>query len=109
MIGRGKRKNDIVNQIQKMGGIITRTIHTDRYETRLAAVISSAQEVNRAVDDDIRQALRMGTPVVSEDFLEDVVNCDDPIELILQKDMNKGEKSVRFIYKLPIFLPFLNF
>lgn len=84
-------KKDIEKKIKAMGGKIVSQIHDG-----LAAVISTAKDVNRAYDDDIRDAFMRGIQVVPEEILDEVIVCDDPIQLIIAQDMSKRGKDVSF-------------
>lgn len=86
-------KKDIEKKIKAMGGKIASQIHDG-----LAAVISTAKDVNRAYDDDLREAFMRGIQVVPEEFLEDVIMCDDPIQLIVRMDMSNRGKDVSFFF-----------
>lgn len=80
----------IEDQIQKMGGKIVPDIHRG-----VAAVISKDTK-----SDELQYALMSRFPIVSDDFLDEVMTYE-PINVIKKRDMTEKGKSVR---KLFIFL-----
>lgn len=90
IIGETNKPRDVIeNKIRAMGGKITRNVHD-----YLGVIISNAKEVSRGYDDDIRGAKIRGIQVVPENFLDQVMSCDDPIQLIVQMDMSERGKDV---------------
>lgn len=89
-IGETKQpKNEIIKKIRLMGGKIATRIHNG-----LTAVISNVDKV-KEVESDMKDALLHTIQVVPEEFLDEVMD-NDPIELIVKKDLSGrgGDVSV---------------
>lgn len=91
IVGETQRsKSEIVAKIHAMGGKIAPYVHN-----RLAAIISNLKEVTRGDDDAIREAFIFGIQMIPEDFLEEVMTCNNPIQMIVDKNMSHNGKDVR--------------
>lgn len=78
---------DVKNKIEQLGGKIASRVHT-----HLAAVISNAEEV-RDCTGMIKDAFMHRIQVIPDDFLDDVME-NDPIEVIVKKDLSRWGKDV---------------
>lgn len=85
-----KSQADIIHKIRLMGGKMATKIHRE-----LAAVISNSDEVNRA-ESDIKDAFLRRIQVVSEDFLDKVMD-NDPIDVIVKSDLSKWGRDVSLL------------
>lgn len=81
IIGETERsKNDLKQEIQRMGGRVGRKIHD-----KLAAIISNEDEVKN-MSYKMEDAKKFGIQVVSEDFVDSVHN-EDAISYIKNKSI----------------------
>lgn len=88
ILGETKMPREVVEfKIQSMGGKISSKIH--RY---LAAVISNADEVDKS-SGIIHEAFIYGVQVIADDVIDQLVT-DDPIGMIVQKDLSKWGRDV---------------
>lgn len=105
IVGETKRPlEQIVHKIRLMGGIISLNMHSS-----LAAVISTSEQVDEAKGD-IKEAFFRRIQVIPEDILDKVIDCHDPIALIVKNDLSAWGKDVSvvltFSLRFPIFLDF---
>lgn len=88
IIGETKQlKNDIEHKIRLMGGKVVKIMHKD-----IAAVISNAAELQR-IEGDIKSAAQLGIHVVSEEFLDDVID-NDPTKVIEENELSNWGRNV---------------
>lgn len=91
IIGETERpKSDIEDKIRKMGGKVVSNVHKGT-----AAVISTRREVNKA-GRDMRDVLLTRVQVITEDFIDEVLN-NDPMEVFTRKNMNNRGKDVSLL------------
>lgn len=91
-------RNEIEYKIKAMGGQMASRIHS-----YLTAVISNAEEVENSTGL-MRDTFIHRVQVVPDSFLDEVMD-NDPIEVIVQRNLNKKwSKHVRFQH----FFPFVN-
>ena len=84
-------RQDIERKIHAMGGKMATRIHAD-----LAAVISNAEVVETG-EGTIREAFIHRIQVVSDAFLDEVLD-NDPIKVIDRNNLSKYGKNVRSFY-----------
>lgn len=84
-----RRKSDIKQDIQRMGGKVGRKLHD-----KLAAIISNEDEVKN-MDYKMEEAKNLGVQVVDESFVESVHN-EDAINYIKNKSICDWGTDVRF-------------
>lgn len=70
---------EVVRKIRKLGGTISNRIHE-----KLAAIISTEEEVSN-MNKLMKQAKQYEIQVVSENFLNDITNDNDPILYIISR------------------------